>query len=369
MKPEELAQHLDASRDRLEPRWDDAREAHVQAGLPHRARLHRRRRVAAAVVAVALVGVVAALAVPRTSQVRVEPIADARFEVVEQSKTREAYRVERGAVWFDVKPGRAVRVDAEEVEVEVLGTRFLVERVDARVHIVVDHGVVRAKWKGQLSTVNGGEEAWFPPREKALKAVEPALPPPVEVAEPVEEPAPPEPVVAPTPAPKNPRLLKPRTAEMIPSVSAQTWKELAQAGEFERAWEEMQKATPPRDEPAELLLAADVARLSRHPDQALAPLHRIIEQHRTDPRAPLAAFTLGRVLLDDLGRPREAAAAFERVRILAPDMPLAEDAFARQIEALFRAQAPEARQLAEAFEKKYPTSARLRAVRHFGGLP
>ena len=55
MKPEELAHHLDASRERLEPRWDDAREAHVQAGLPHRARLHRRRRVAAAVVAVAAV--------------------------------------------------------------------------------------------------------------------------------------------------------------------------------------------------------------------------------------------------------------------------------------------------------------------------
>lgn len=367
MKPEQLAHHLEASRDRLEPRWDDAREAHVQAGLPQRARLHRRRRAAMAVVAVAVVGLVASLAIPTASQVRVEPIADARVEVLEQSKTHEAYRVERGAVWFDVTPGRSVRVDAEEVEVEVLGTRFLVERVDARVHVVVEHGVVRAKWKAQSYTVKGGEDAWFPPREAKTTVVAPEpVPPPAleEEPTPVEEPAPTL-VVPPHPAPKK----RPRTAEMIPSVSAQTWKELAQAGEFERAWEEMQKATPPRDEPAELLLAADVARLSRHPDQALAPLNRIIEQHRTDPRAPLAAFTLGRVLLDDLGRPREAAAAFERVRTLAPDMPLAEDAFARQIEALFRAQSPEARPLAEAFEKKYPTSARLRAVRHFGGLP
>lgn len=364
MRPNDLAHHLETARDRLEPRWDDAREAHVQAGLPQRARIHRRRRAAMAAVAVVVVGLAVSLVVPRSSQVRIEPIADARFEVVEQSKAREAYRVERGAVWFDVTPGRAVRVDAEEVEVEVLGTRFLVERVDARVHVVVDHGVVRARWRGQSYTVNGGGEAWFPPRETKPKVVEPEpiAPTPVEEPTPVVEPAL---VVPQQPAPKK----RVRTAEMIPTVSAQTWKELAQAGEFERAWEEMQKATPPRDEPAELLLAADVARLSRHPDQALAPLTRIIEQHRADPRAPLAAFTLGRVLLDDLGRPREAAAAFERVRTLAPDMPLAEDAFARQIEALFRAQSPEARALAESFEKKYPTSARLRAVRHFGGLP
>lgn len=365
MKPEELAHHLDASRERLEPRWDDAREAHVQAGLPHRARFHRRKRVATAVVALAVVGLAASLALPTPSQVRVEPVADARFEVLEQSRSHEAYRVDRGAVWFDVTPGRSVRVDAEEVEVEVLGTRFLVERVDARVHVVVEHGVVRAKWKARSYTVNGGEDAWFPPRDPKPKVEAAVVPPPVvEPPARVEEPALPTVVVAPTPQKK-----RPRTAEMIPTVSAQTWKELAQAGEFERAWEEMQKATPPRDEPAELLLAADVARLSRHPDRALAPLTRIIEQHRTDPRAPLAAFTLGRVLLDDLGRPREAAAAFERVRTLAPDMPLAEDAFARQIEALFRAQSPEARPLAESFEKKYPTSARLRAVRHFGGLP
>jgi transmembrane sensor len=131
----------------------------------------------------------------------------------------------------------------------------------------------------------------------------------------------------------------------------------------------MKTGPAPRDEPAELLLAADVARLSRHPEEALAPLGRILEAHAADPRAPLAAFTLGRVLLDDLGRPREAAAAFERSRALAPAAPLAEDAFARQVEALSRAQSADARALAGAFERQYPASPRLRAVRRFGGLP
>jgi transmembrane sensor len=332
MKPEDLARHLEAARDKLEPRWDDAREAHVHAGLPQRSRLHRRRRVGAAVAGLALVALVSSLALRRAPLVRVEPIADARFEVVEQSSTREAYRVQRGGVWFEVTPGRQVRVEADEVSVEVLGTRFLVERVDARVHVVVDHGVVRVTWRAQAHTLRPGEDAWFPPTETATSADphsdanegEPKASAPTPAAVP-------EVTHAPAKSPKTPRL------RVAPAARADTWKTLAHAGEFEQAWAELQKSLPPRDEPAELLLAADVARLSHHPEQALAPLNRIVEQHLADPRAPLAAFTLGRVLLDDLGRPREAAAAFEQVRTLAPEMPSAEDALARQIEALFRA--------------------------------
>jgi hypothetical protein len=58
---------------------------------------------------------------------------------------------------------------------------------------------------------------------------------------------------------------------------------------------------------------------------------------RSDPRAPLAAFTLGRVLLRELARPREAAAAFAQARALAPRGPFVEDALAREVEAWLQA--------------------------------
>ena len=87
----------------------------------------------------------------------------------------------------------------------------------------------------------------------------------------------------------------------------------------------------------DLLLAGDVARLSGHAAAAVAPLSRAVTLHPGDPRAPLAAFTLGRVHLEDLGAPRDAAIAFARARELAPDGPLAEDALAREVEAWSRA--------------------------------
>lgn len=362
MKRDDLAHHLNEARERFEPRWDDARSAHVRAGLPARAKTHRRRRVALATSALLLVGVVAFSLRPVASVVAIEPLAEANVVTLERTATLERFRVEQRGAWFDVTPNRkTVRVEAGEVVVEVLGTRFLVERVEARVHVVVERGVVRVSSRGVVRTLETGASGWFP-EEIAVEA------PKVVAPEPQVEPAPVEP---PPEAPKvveaPRRPVKRKVVEKEPA--APTWTVLAQSGDFDAAWSAMKTAPAPRDEPAELLLAADVARLSRHPEEALAPLRRVLEAHAKDPRAPLAAFTLGRVLLDDLGRPKEAAAAFERARSLAPEAPLAEDALAREVEALSRAQSPEAKARAEAFVQRYPSSPRLRAVRHFGGLP
>lgn len=358
MKRDDLAHHLNEARERFEPRWDDARSAHVRAGLPARAKTHRRRRVALAAVVV-LLGVVAFSLRPASSVVAIEPLARANVVTLERTATLERFRVEQHGAWFDVTPNRkTVRVEAGDVVVEVLGTRFLVERVEARVHVVVERGVVRVSSRGVVRTLEAGASGWFP--EEVVEAPKPVEP---EVA-----PVPVEPPEEPTKAVESPR----RPTKRKPTVheaAAPTWTVLAQSGDFDAAWSAMKTAPAPRDEPAELLLAADVARLSRHPDEALAPLRRVLEAHAKDPRAPLAAFTLGRVLLDDLGRPKEAAVAFERARLLAPEAPLAEDALAREVEALSRAQSPEAKARAEMFLQRYPSSPRLRAVRHFGGLP
>ncbi|MEO7092617.1 MAG: hypothetical protein ABI175_05150, partial [Polyangiales bacterium] len=88
-----------------------------------------------------------------------------------------------------------------------------------------------------------------------------------------------------------------------------------------------------------------------------------------DPRAPLAAFTLGRVLLEELGQPGQAAEAFAKARALGGAGPLAEDALAREVEAWWRAGATDkAHERAEEYVKVYPKGLRIRSVRKYGGL-
>ena len=82
-----------------------------------------------------------------------------------------------------------------------------------------------------------------------------------------------------------------------------------------------------------------------------------------------AAFTLGRVLLEELGRPAEAADAFADAVRLAPTGPMTEDAIAREVEALSRAgESLAAKQLAQHYLEQFPTGRKLKSVRRFGGI-
>jgi transmembrane sensor len=149
------------------------------------------------------------------------------------------------------------------------------------------------------------------------------------------------------------------------------WRALAEEGQFERAYHGLSRRplSEVSDEPGELLILADVARLSHHPAQAVPPLRKVVDAHPDDPRAPLAAFTMGRVLLDDLGQPKQAAAAFSRLQGLDPGGPMAEDALAREVEAWSRAgDVAQARRRAEDYLMRSPAGRRLRSVRRYGGL-
>jgi transmembrane sensor len=122
-----------------------------------------------------------------------------------------------------------------------------------------------------------------------------------------------------------------------------------------------------RDETADLLLAADTARLSGDPGAAVPYLERVVRNHAGDPRAGLASFTLGRVLLDELGRPSEAADAFARAR--KGGGPLAEDALAREVEATARAgDTVRSQELAREYQALYPNGRRAKSVSRWGGL-
>jgi transmembrane sensor len=149
-----------------------------------------------------------------------------------------------------------------------------------------------------------------------------------------------------------------------------SWRVLAAHGDFERAYRAIEEGASVRDQPEELLAAADVARLSGHPRHAARLLRRVLDRYGRDPRAPLAAFTLGRLLLDESGDPRGAAQQFARARTLAPRGPLAEDALAREVEARARSgDHARARALGEQYITTYPNGARTRAVRRYAGLP
>ena len=83
----------------------------------------------------------------------------------------------------------------------------------------------------------------------------------------------------------------------------------------------------------ELLDQADERR--RHGDErgAEAALRSALAAHANEPQAALAAFTLGKLLLDMAGRPADAAQAFARCLALSPPSALAEDAAYRLAEA------------------------------------
>jgi transmembrane sensor len=366
MTPRELERHLEEARPAIAPAWDEARASRVEAAIPEKARARRRARllVGAAALAV-LVGAGAFLVPPPQADVAIEPVAAADATELPSPEGR-AFEVTHGAVKFAVKPGRKqpVRVVAGEVEVRVMGTRFLVERAGARVHVAVEEGSVQVRWKGEVAVLRAGADQWFPPSPPPPPIEPSPVPLPLAHEALVEQPVPH--VEEPARPTKKAPAAKPEPAHVFEPLPE--WKRLASIGEFARAWEAMKEAPPPRDETAELLLAADVARLSGHAESAVAPLEQVVTKHHDDARAPLAAFTLGRVLLDDLGRPREAAAAFETARTLSPDSRLAEDALARQVEAASRAQDAKVRELAEQFLQRYPESPRVRSVRHFGGL-
>ena len=90
---------------------------------------------------------------------------------------------------------------------------------------------------------------------------------------------------------------------------------------------------PPAASVSSLFAAADAARLADRPRDAVAPLTAILDRFPDDRRAALAAFELGRVLVDDLHDPAAGAAAFARARDLDPTGPLAGVAAARASEA------------------------------------
>jgi transmembrane sensor len=209
----------------------------------------------------------------------------------------------------------------------------------------VEHGRVEVAWLGGATVLLSGQGGLFPP------VTEPEAAPGEEPDTPRAEPPPASPA--------------PSAHGAGGSASDDRWRRNALAGDYARAYEELKAmgADAVRDDPGDLMLAADIARLSGHPEDSVRPLRAVVERHSGDRRAPVAAFTLGRVL-DDLGRPAQAAAAFEKARVLWPAGPLSEDALSRSADAWQRAgRTAAARAAAGEYERRYPNGRHAAAMR------
>ncbi|HJL15958.1 MAG TPA: FecR domain-containing protein [Sandaracinaceae bacterium LLY-WYZ-13_1] len=348
--------------------WNTARAAEVKARIHRVARRRRRLRRASAGVAMAAAAALAlwvwratpdaasrpTAALPKPSSEAPGDVvtalsADTRLRAV--GKSHGGYELLEGRAHFAVAPregGDRFFVRAGAVVVEVVGTRFEVERRAERVRVAVTEGRVRARWPGGSILLGAGDTATLPPPAE-----------PGDADEAGEEPSEPDSERSTARAARAPRPHPPPAAR---------WRSLAERGDFAGAHAAIVAGEPVRDVPEELMAAADAARLSGHPEQALTHLRQVLRRHPDDPRAPLAAFTLGRVLLDELGRPARAADAFARAR--RSDGPLAEDALAREVEARSRAgEQATARALAQEYLRRFPEGRREPRVRGFGGLP
>lgn len=244
-------------------------------------------------------------------------------EVVVEAATRQRVHLILGAGSIDLDvthvAGRPFVVTAAGHDVTVLGTAFSVSIVPSDDHRTLSVAVTRGRvavtgptgqhlldagqsWSSRVDgvfTAGGGASA-----EAASSEASPVTPPAAGS----------NPLAASSPAPsgefEGPEPLPTDPSGRPPAVLA------------------------PVEGPRELLARATEARTSGRPRDAAVALDTLRKRHRSDARAGLAAFELGRVRMDALNDPSGAAEAFADAIVLAPSAPFREDAEARRVEAL-----------------------------------
>ena len=387
-------ERLASVRNHVVPDWTAEREHAVRVRLD-RAIVRRKRRQVVATAATALLCIIAALvfwsrgvgpdkgrAATLARGAEAQPLlrfedgsvvtavgTGARVAPVEVSPDVVSTRLVAGTARFSVTPNpkRVFRVLARDVTVTVLGTVFTVALEPDDVRVSVERGRVRVAWPAGEHELGVGEELVVQSGMETTRTPNTTSPEGQHAARDTAPAA-----TATERTGDGAAAAQPRHSVERPSRPSSSWRELAQDGDYAGAFAHMMNEGPGavRDDPADLLLAADVARLGGHPGKAVPPLSRVVSAHSDDSRAPLAAFTLGRTLLDQLGRPREAAEAFAKARQLDSHGALAQDALAREVESWSRAgEASLAHQRATEYVDRYPTGRRLAAVRRLGGLP
>jgi transmembrane sensor len=312
--------------------------------------------------------------------------ANARMKTLENTSTSLVTLLETGRVTFDVRPGGPRRwiIECGLATVEVVGTRFTVDRSPHHGRVEVERGVVLVRGelvKDRIRRLTAGESLDIDDLAADALAPAPSSAPVAGARASIDR----------VPAANAVKA----TSSAPPAEGPEPWRDLARKGAFKEAYRAITmgaslpnprtiEGAPTISRPMEaapsnpssvaqeakrasvddLLLLADVARLSGHSSEAVAPLLRVIDEQSGDPRASMAAFTLGRIQLDALGQAAAAAQTFSRAIAMGLPQGLREDAYARVVEARARAgDRAGARAAAAEYQASYPSGSRLAEVR------
>lgn len=266
-----------------------------------------------------------ALALPDGIKVDLDRRSQVRLESVAPEEIRVA--LGKGSARFEVEPRHPRRfvVDADDVEVRVVGTRFRVTRTEgdsdgdgARVEIAVDRGIVEVrdhKGSGEPHRLRAGERFSLPALSEQESAASPSAGDDADAAS--------------APRARAHRLASAPAGGKLGPASAAT--------------------------PRALLERAQVAWRAGHMNEAAADYEEMLARHPTDARAGLAAFQLGRIQMDHLSDTAAASASFEQAMRLAPHASFREDTLARLAQANDRlGRAAECRRARDAYLHDYP---------------
>jgi len=282
---------------------------------------------------------------------RVELQASAQLDPLINAPDAVTWLLSRGRVNVDVKPGgpRHWSFECGLATVDVVGTRFTLERNVGRLTIDVAHGVVLVRGErvpDRVQRLGAGdhlEVREVPQGQPATRASEPAVEIDTQTSAPSGSSvhAAPRVAAAASPWPVNP----PSSAEPAGCCSnnAMEGKDIAPA--------------------TELLRRSDEARAAGRLPAAAALLAELVRAYPQDARASASAFTLGKIRLDALSDPTGAAEAFASAIRLGLPADLIEDAYARLVEARSRAgDSGGARAAAEAYDARFPGGTRRPAM-------
>lgn len=169
--------------------------------------------------------------------------------------------------------------------------------------------------------------------------------------------------------PAGPNEQTPPTASLPPVAASPEWQSLADRDDYPAAWQAVERhggfdaVVSKANGAAQLMSLVDVARANGQRGAAIKALRSVVEKHPGDPRAALAAYTLGD-MLEKAGDRAGAAKAYAAYRALSPKGDFAEDALARQVDAaIAQGNVEQAKQLVDQYAKDFPTGRRLGDLR------